>query len=288
MNDTVPAIGQSFDLVNGGLGQAVALDPPTDEELNTVPLNAAVSNYFYVYDADSFSDAFSFSMQAGGGGWGASYGMAAEASALLQTSSLSQSIHFRGVKQKQQSIVKSNVALSAEATKVLAKGLAAFVEKYGTHFVAGYVYGQRCNLSYNMNFSTMALATQFSASFSDSSSELGFSDSMQASINNALQKSSSQCQYTVDSDTRGFASSAPSSMADLATTLSEYNAASDADTPILLIVRPWTYLDAVDGTFGLSSNDSLSQLADLMNKYVYIQQTCQNFLDSNSFAVRCR
>jgi hypothetical protein len=284
MNDTVPSIGQSFDLVNGVAGQVVALDSLTSGQFDVVPLKAGGSTYFYVYDADSFSDAFSFSMQAGGGGWGASYGMAASASALLKTSSLSQSIHFRGVKQQQQSVVKPNAALSAEATEVLKQDVPTFVKKYGTHFVAGYVYGQRCTLSYNMNFSSLAFASQFFASFNESTSELGFSDSMQAAINNALQKSSSQCQYTVDSDTRGFISDAPSSITELATVLSQYNAASNVDTPILLIIRPWTYLEAVDGAFGLPTNNYLSQLAKLMNKYVFIQQTCQNFIDSSLFA----
>jgi hypothetical protein len=285
-SDVVPAIGTSFDLVNGAPGVTTALHPPTADQIGTTPRNDHPSKYYYVRDADSFSDAFSFSMNAGGGGWGASYGMAAAASALLKTSSISQTITFRGATHTRQDVIKPDVSLSAEATKVMHKGEAAFIENYGTHFVAGYIYGKSCNLSYNLNFSTMDFASKFSASFSESESELGFSESMQTAIENALNTSKSHCQFSVDANMRGFKSIAPKDRADLVQVLADYAADRPADeTPVLLIVYPWNYLHAVAGSLGgLSLSDPLSQVAMLMNKYIYIQQGCQNFIDSGLYA----
>jgi hypothetical protein len=158
MKFVVPVIGQSFDLLSGQPRDAIALNVKS-EQLPKTPSEGGGSQFFYLKDTKSLSDALEFSMDAGGGGWGAHYGVTASASALLQTSSLTQSIHFRGVAQTSQSLVKPDAVLSADAAKVLAtKGTDAFLNRYGTHFVAGYVYGKSCNLSFHLNFSTLDLA----------------------------------------------------------------------------------------------------------------------------------
>jgi hypothetical protein len=285
MTFVVPAIGQSFDLLSGQPGGAIALDASGDQ-LRATPIKAGKSSYFYLKDTNSFNEALSFSMSAGGGGWGANYGMTADASALLQTTSLTRTIHFRGVEQASQSMVNPEVAVSADAAKILVQGgMDAFVRRYGTHFVAGYVYGKTCNLSFHLSFSTLSLATQFSGTFNESESGLGFSENMQTSISNALSKSQSSCQFGVESNYRGFDSVSPASMTDLAKVVADYDAASDDSTaPVLLVICPWTYMNQINAASGLPINEALEDLASLTNKLVYIKQSSQNFINSNSYA----
>ncbi|MEI9984328.1 MAG: hypothetical protein WDN69_14630 [Aliidongia sp.] len=224
-------------------------------------------------------------MKAGGGGWGASYGMTADASALVQTSALTQSIHFRGVAHTTQSVVSPNAALSADAAKILAQGMDAFTQRYGTHFVAGYIYGKSCNLSFNLNFSTLDVATKFSSSFSESETAAGFGESMQASITNTMNTTQSSCSFSVESSYRGFISVSPQSMTDLAKVVADYDAASGDTGAVLLIIYPWTYLDQVnDASFGLPMSDALQELAALTNKLLYVKQSGQNFIDGGRFA----
>jgi hypothetical protein len=283
-NFVIPEVGQSFDLLGGQAGEAIALEAGSDQ-LQKTPNPGGGSKFFYVKDADTFSDAMTFSMKAGGGGWGASYGMTADASALVQTSSLTQSIHFRGVAHTTQSVVKPNATLSADAAKILAQGMDAFTQRYGTHFVAGYIYGKSCNLSFNLNFSTLDLATKFSSSFSESETAAGFGESMEASITNTMNSTKSSCSYSVESSYRGFISVSPQSMTDLAKVVADYDAASGDIGAVLLIIYPWTYLDQVnDAAFGLPMNDALQELAGLTNKLIYIKQSGQNFIDGGRFA----
>jgi hypothetical protein len=282
----VPQIGQSFDLLGGRAGAAAAFDAG-DQLVRTTPSTAGGSKFFYIKDANSFSEAMTFSMKTGGGGWGASYGMTADASALLQTSSLTQSIHFRGVGQASQAVIMPDVALSPAAAKILAQGMAAFTQRFGTHFVAGYVYGKSCYLSYELNFSTLSLATQFSGSFSESESIAGFSEDMQTKITNTLNESKSSCHFSVAFSYRGFDSVvSPANMADLAKVMTDYGAASGDSTPVLLVIYPWTYLDQVNAasSAGLPINDPLQDLALLTNKLIYLKQSSQNFIDADRFA----
>jgi hypothetical protein len=282
-NFVVPAIGQSFDLLGGQPGEAIALGVDSGQ-LQTTPSKGGGSKYFYLKDASSFSDALTFSMSTGGGGWGANYGMTADASALVHTTSLTQSIHFRGTAQTTQSMVKPDVALSADAAAILVDGPDAFVKRYGTHFVAGYVYGKSCNLSYHLNFSTLDLATKFAASYSESGSALGFSESTQASITNALTTSQSSCQFSVESSYRGFKSTSPQSMTDLAKVLAAFDEDAGDSTAIFLVICPWTYLNKINAAFGLPINEALGDLAVLTNKLIYIKQTAQDFINSNRYA----
>jgi hypothetical protein len=279
----VPPIGQSFDLVGGQPKDTIALHVSANR-LEKTPSEAGGSKYFHLKDTNALSDALQFSMSAGGGGWGASYGMTADASALLQTSSLTQTIHFRAVAQKSQAMVTPETALSADAAKLLNEGIEIFTQRYGTHFVAGYVYGKRCNLSYHLNFSTRDLATKFSATFSESTSEFGFSESMKTSITNALTTSHSSCSFGVESDYRGFEPVSPQSITDLAKVVADYDKAAGDTAPILLVICPWTYLDQVSGKFGLPIDDTLANLAILTNKLIMIRQSGQNFIDSGRFA----
>lgn len=282
-NFVVPTIGQSFDLLGGQPGEAIALSVDSGQ-LQTTPSGGGGSQFFYLRDAKSFSDALAFSMSAGGGGWGANYGMTADASALVQTTSLTQTIHFRGTAQTTQSMVKPDVALSADAATILAKGPDAFVKRYGTHFVAGYVYGKSCNLSYHLNFSTLDLATKFSTSFTASESALGFSESMQTSITNALTTSQSSCQFSVESSYRGFKSMSPQSMTDLAKVVAGYDEDAADSSAIFLVICPWTYLNGINAAFGLPINEALGDLAVLTNKLIYIKQSAQDFINSSRYA----
>jgi hypothetical protein len=266
--------------------------PGRDELLVTHTLSSQ-SQYFYIKDSSSFADAFHFSLSAGGGGWGSSYGMTADASALLQTSSLSQTIQFRGVMKQWQAIVAGDMPLAPDAAKILSQGTDAFTAAYGTHFVAGYIYGRSCNLSYNLNFSTLYLATEFSASYNEKVSELGFSESLQTSFSNALQRSNSSCQFTVSSYLQGFEAPAPNDLASLEEVRKQYAPAGHdpgkdpydpTATPIFYVVYPWSYLAAVRSVSGLGLGSTVAQLAALVNRLTHIANSCDQFLGSNAYA----
>ena len=92
----VPSIGQGFDPISGTALASSGLEPKASDLLST-NIQDSHGKYFYVRDSESFSEAFAFSVAASGGGWGASYGMTEDASALLNTNALTQAIHYQGV-----------------------------------------------------------------------------------------------------------------------------------------------------------------------------------------------
>jgi hypothetical protein len=64
MSFFVPAVGQSFDLLGGQPGGAIAFDASGDQ-LQATPIKAGRSRYFYLKDTNSFSDACLMTFRAG-------------------------------------------------------------------------------------------------------------------------------------------------------------------------------------------------------------------------------
>jgi len=68
--------------------------------------------------------------------------MTLDASSLVQSSATSYTIHYNSAETLIQKTVKASTQLSADALKTLQGGLGSFTDRYGTHFVAGYVMGK--------------------------------------------------------------------------------------------------------------------------------------------------
>jgi hypothetical protein len=281
---SVPAIGQAFDPVSGTAPAVTGFDPPADSELNLLTRVNDKSKYFSIYDASSFADATDFDLQTSGGGWGASVGMSLSASSRIQSNATTYTVHLNAAATSSQKVVNSGTALSPSAAARLAIGLDKFVAKYGTHFVAGYVCGKACKLSYHMKFSSLSVKEKFRASYSESTSELGFSDSLSASLSNALSLSHTNCTVDFESNCIGFNYDPPSKIADLATIAAAYGKADAATlSPVAVVVMPWSFLAAVGDSLGTDLASS-PDLADLVNGLLYIQNSCGNFIARQLYA----
>jgi hypothetical protein len=279
--DILPAIGTGFDLING---QAMAVSGfEASNDFDTQPRNSHNSKFFAIYDASSMEDAANFDMETSGGGWGASVGMTFSASARVKTTARSYTVHFNGASTSTQATVKPSTPLSASAANVLTSGIAEFIERYGSHFVAGYIYGRTCKLSYNMQFDSIAAQVAFTATYAESVSELGFNESTKASLSNALTTSNTRSTTDVESNCRGYETVSPSNFDDLTKAMEAFDAASNSETPVAIIVMPWFFLDAVNSQVGLERN-KVETLAPLLNKWIYISNTCQRFIADGLYA----
>jgi hypothetical protein len=274
---TLPMIGQAFDPVNGIAPAISGFDPPPDKALIALARVNNNSQYFSIYDASTFADATDFDLQTSGGGWGASVGMTFQASSRIQSDATSYTVHLNAAATSSQKTVKSETKLSPAAAKVLKGGVAGFVEKYGTHFVAGYVYGKTCKLSYHLKFTSLSVKEQFQASYSESTSELGFSDSLSASLSNALSLSHTTCSIKIETNCIGFDYTPPQKLSDLGTIASAYGAATaETLSPVAIIVLPWSFLSEVSEAMGTDLTGN-TDVADLVNALLYIQNSCSNF-----------
>ena len=276
-DQAAPAIGQSFDPISGTAPAVVGFDPPQDGDLNSLARVNDKSKYFLIYDASTFADATDFDLETSGGGWGASVGMSFQASSRVQSSSTTYTIHLNAAATSSQATVKSETHLSKAAAALLKSGIDKFTEKYGTHFVAGYIYGKACKLSYHMKFSALSVKEKFQASYSESTSELGFSDSLSTSLSNALSLSNTSCTVDFESNGIGFDYDPPKNIPDLATIAAAYGSAEKL-SPVAIVVLPWSFLAEVSDAMGtdLAGNPDL---ADLVNDLVYIQASCGNFIE---------
>ncbi|MCV9937699.1 hypothetical protein OIU35_15195 [Boseaceae bacterium BT-24-1] len=286
LSDFIPEIGTGFDIIGGQPINAAAFAPPLLVDLSATPSVVHSSRYFSIYDASSLEDVAKFEVESSGGGWGAEEGMTASASARLKATATSFTVHFNGVSTSAQSTVKADMPLSDKARTVLDSGIAKFIESYGTHFVAGYIYGRLCRLSYNMKFQSVETQIAFKAKYDESATELEFSETTEASLKNTLTTSNTKCSIDVEASCRGFQTISPgSNFKDLATVKADFDKPpgdQDDPTPIAVILMPWYYLNEVSSEAGLALND-LQILTPLLNKWIYVSKTCQKFIDDRLF-----
>jgi hypothetical protein len=222
--ELLPLIGQGFDLIGAKAVARTAFDPPPSTEMITIKRDQAFSAYCAIYDKETFSDAATIDFQTSGGGWGVQTGMSLSASARVDSTSTTFTVHLNAAKTVSQSIVKTSTKLSHQgATDLRSLGASGFVTKYGTHFIAGYVYGMSCKASYNMRFSSLDMMLAFTATYSESASELNFSDSSKASPSSATATSKTKYTESVKANCVGFNAISPASFDDLITLQKEYD-----------------------------------------------------------------
>jgi hypothetical protein len=278
----LPDVGVGFNLVGGKPIALQALRPsPTMIDHN---LDGGNSKYFSIYDNTTFQDAIEFDASTSGGGYGVQSGMCVSASARLDTSNTSFTIQFNGAKTTKQSVVSSSAGLTDDAAQYLqSQGPGKFIEKYGTYFVAGYIYGKSCKASYSLQFSSLDMAVKFAATFNESTSELGFSDKTNASIQNSLSASQTKATVSASQNSLGFNASTVSDIASLQALITAYDNNSPTVSPISILVMPWQYLSAVDKVFSGINCDDITPVTDLMNDYIYINNTADNFIKNRLY-----
>jgi hypothetical protein len=280
----VPEVGFGFDLVGGG---PIALQALTQTpSMNPKDLDGGDSQYFSIYDNTTFQTAIEFDASTSGGGLGVQSGMCVSASARMDTSNTSFTIQFNGAKTTKQTIVSASAGLTDDALQCLKnQGPGKFVEKYGTYFVAGYIYGKSCKASYSLQFSSMDMAVTFAASFNESGTELGFSSKISASIQSSLSASHTQATVSASQNSLGFNAPTVSDIASLQALITAYdNISPTDDSPISILVMPWQYLSAVDKVLsGINCVGDFKLVTDLMNNYLYIKNTANNFINNRLY-----
>lgn len=275
---SLPGVGQGFDLVGGN---AIALQALAGAPaLNKSEILGGQAQYFSIYDQNSFQDAVEFDSSTSGGGWGVQSGMCLSASARVTATSTSFTIQFNGAKTTSQAVVDPSAALSKAASDYIQKnGPEKFIETYGTHFVAGFIYGKSCKAAYSLRFSSLDMMTKFSAKFNESTSEVGFNEDTSTSISNTLTVTNTSASITASQNSLGFDAPSVSSLDDLKNLIAVYDAEASANSPISVVVMPWQYLDAVEEVFaGIDCND-IKSINRMINGLIYIASTADDFID---------
>jgi hypothetical protein len=287
ISDTLPCppIGSGFDLIAGTPLDYAALDGDDSALLRFTEVDAGDSQFAMTRDTASYTQAISKQLDVSGSGWGASVGLSLSESSFSATNSSAVTINLDAFESPRQSIVKADAPLLQKAMELLRSDPAAFALKYGSHFVAGYIYGKRCSLAYNMRFSSEEEKTSFSAKLTASYSGVDFSASMSAAISTA--QTSSKANFSTSTVHRyaGFSGGIPATLEDIDQVRKDYKAAPAGEaTPIKLIVMPWHYLTVVDDNAGLVSNPDLDTLVGVVNKLGYVMRSCGAYLDAGLYA----
>jgi len=282
--DLRPEIGSGFDVSKGEVLQSIGIeDGSLGKEENTLDIKA---NSFYVNNEDNYSLALEFALDAGGSGIGAAYGVVARAGALMKTSSRTQSIHFRGIKTETQATV-SHRSRPTDAAKKSTRSIESFFEEYGTHFVAGYVYGKRCNLSCLLKFSSYEQAVAFSGAYKQSAGAVNFNNQLEAKLKAASSKSGTSYTMELDYDFRGFDAGVEGSknkLDELEKIRLAFFDARASHTPIFCIVRPWSYLETFKHLpSGLKRSGELRDITNKFNKLDFIDRSCDDFQDGHQY-----
>ncbi len=269
----LPLIGTGFDLVEGNPMSLLALkDNPPMESKSFGPI--ANSQYCSIYDNSTFQVAVDFDANTSGGGLGVQSGMCIDASTRVNVRSTSFIIEFNGAETNGQATVNSNAGLENGAQDLLDKGqYAEFFERYGTHFVAGYLFGKSCKASYNLQFSSKDMVEKFTASFTESAATPGFSEDTAAKITSAFSASHTTANLSASQRSLGFNAPIVSDITSLRALIGAYgNSSSEkGTTPISILVMPWQYIAAIADKINSGINcDDIETVTKLMNCYIYI------------------
>ncbi|MGR8999438.1 MAG: MAC/perforin domain-containing protein, partial [Gammaproteobacteria bacterium] len=85
-----------------------------------------------------------------------------------------------------------------------------FVDKYGSHFIGGYITGASYSAAYQMDCSSYSDTETLSASLKASSSDIAFSANFSASVEKAVTSSGAKCTTSWHQNDIGWPDSAPS------------------------------------------------------------------------------
>jgi hypothetical protein len=287
ISDTLPCppIGSGFDLIAGTPLDHAALDSDDAALLRFTNVNAGNSQFAMTRDTASYSQAISMQLDVAGSGWGASVGLSLSQSSFSASNSSAVTINLDAFESPRQSMVRADAPLLQKAMDLLTSDPAEFALKYGTHFVAGYVYGKRCSLAFNMRFSSEEEKNSFAAKLTASYSGVDFSASMSAAISEARTSSQTSFSTSTVHNYAGFSGGIPATLEDIEQVRKDYKAAPTGDAaPIKLIVLPWNYLAVVDDDAGLASSPEFKTVVSIVNKLSYVMRSCDAYVDAELYA----
>lgn len=281
----IPALGQVFDLTacspDAKLGFEVS-----EDDLKAIVKEGSNTVYNKIYDNNSFQSEVNASLNVEAGGWGANTGFALDASAFNCTDDQTFTLFFSGYQYSEQKILPPSQPLSATAKKVLDSGYSNFIEVYGSHFIAGFIYGKSCKLCANYSFNSIDEKASFVQNFNDNVSELGFNESVKESISASIIKSKANSKTSFTTNIIGFSPSVSAdSFEHYEIIVQDFTKSQNSKTPIWLIVYPWTYLDEISESQGtLSNNEALKDFWNTYNQLSYMYQSCTNFINNKLYA----
>jgi hypothetical protein len=278
--NTPPRLGTGFDLIRGEPLDSAAFDSGFPEPTPT--LHAGFyEQYGMTQDTKSYSDAVSKQLELSGRGWGATVGLALAESSFSATNFVTVSLNYDAYTLVSYSQVAQEATLSAHAQTLLDKNDGSFQRKYGNYFVAGYQFGLRCSLAFNMRFTSEEKKSAFAAALSGSYSAVDFGTDMAAKITQAVTLSKSTYLHDCTKAANGFKPDlSPTSPLEGIDKVARafINEKYDGSSKIRLLILPWSYLHAVEGGAKLEDSEQLQDLARMVTKLDYVVRSCDDFV----------
>ncbi|HEV2805149.1 MAG TPA: hypothetical protein VGW57_09490 [Chthoniobacterales bacterium] len=279
-------IGQGFDLIAGVALDPAAMDPPDDDDVTVTGVTGGNSSWAMTRDTASFASAVTNQLDMAGSGWGCSVGLSLSESSLSTSQSSAITINFDAFLTSSQKVINADVALSDDAMDLWTNDNATFIEKYGSYFVAGYIYGKRCSLAYRMSFQSQEEKESFSADLSTNYSGVDFSTGMSDAITTSQKSATSSFSADTVQKFAGYDGGGPDSTLEALDDARQAYVDADPDsTPIRVIVMPWNHLTALQSNSAdLAPGDPLATLTDMINKLGYVTRSCGAFRDDDLYA----
>lgn len=298
-------IGTGYDPIKGVAKGKVGINyqkAPLIESTDN-PNSSDVQRH-YIYDSKSVQVSISYSQKAQGGFLG--LGGASESTSAKFSSNfvkdteniLFQWHHHHGEKKIDINTTDQEI-FNAEALKLIKScdengDGKEFFNIYGTHFIAGYIYGSACTLSYSMTFASASLAASFHQKIKESAGAFGIGESTQEKINATCEAMSLNNQFEADAFFTGnYQMGEMNDLNDMERELKsyqEYAASEDnSKTIISYIIAPWTMLGSVQEAFGrpletnIATNNYSQELSDEADKLNHIKESAKSFLDKRLY-----
>ncbi len=298
-------IGTGYDPVKGVAKGKVGFDHKlADMVESTDNPNSSDVQRHYVYDSESVQASISYSQKAQGGFLGlggASESTSAKFSAnfVKDTENILFQWHHHHGEKKIDINTRNQDIFNPEALKLIKScdengDGKEFFNIYGTHFIAGYIYGSACTLSYSMTFASSSLAASFHQKIKESAGAFGIGESTQEKINATCEAMSLNNQFETDAHFTGnYQMGEMNDLDDMERELKNYQdyAADEKNSKTIIsyIIAPWTMLGSVQEAFGrpletnMATNNYSQELSDEADKLNHIKESAKSFLDKRLY-----
>ncbi|GAB5527233.1 MAG: hypothetical protein Roseis2KO_51050 [Roseivirga sp.] len=298
-------IGTGYDPIKGVAKGKVGFDHKlADMVESTDNPNSSDVQRHYVYDSESVQTSISYSQKAQGGFLGlggASESTSAKFSAnfVKDTENILFQWHHHHGEKKIDINTRNQDIFNPEALKLIKScdengDGKEFFNVYGTHFIAGYIYGAACTLSYSMTFASASLAASFHQKVKESAGAFGIGESTQEKINATCEAMSLNNQFETDAQFTGnYQMGVLQDLDDMERELENYKQYVKSDdnskTIISYIIAPWTMLGSVQEAFGrpletnMATNNYSQELSDEADKLNHVKECAGSFLSKRLY-----
>lgn len=274
-------VGQGFD-IHQGISLGAAGFSQKEAKLSPNPRPHMTDDYRLIQDQNSFSAAMEAAASLSGKGWGYSASLSASGSSLSKTSEMSLSVFVYGYQENgSMQIDPVTQTLDFGGLEV---GGAAFREKYGTHFIAGYVTGGKFTGLYRRSYKSVeekkAMQVHFKGAYKKGVSAKASADfnASETSLN-----FSSETDLFIDADQSSDGKPAdPRKVGSVKAFLVEYDNFKKnrlkLNNKIKAIVMPWSVLNAFSKEMKHNNLGQIEGLPTYLQKSDYIAQSIDMML----------